>query len=106
VPGRPSSVYFPVVTQSTAQLVWHEPIQPNGVITGYRVAYGIRSDPQTFGVTIDSLDSLQQDYFATNMDAYKYYVFEVAAKTQFGWGEAVRVLVYTMTNRSTFYFTE
>lgn len=100
VPGPPSSVYFPVVTQSTAHIVWNVPSQPNGIITGYRVSYGIRSDRLTFAVTVDSLDSSQRDYFATSLDAYKYYIFDLAAKTQFGWGEAVQVLVYTMTNRS------
>ena len=40
-PGVPSRVSFPLVTLTTAEVVWAAPSQPNGNILGYRVTYGV-----------------------------------------------------------------
>jgi len=93
-----------MVNQTTALLVWSPPTQPNGIIVGYRVVYGVRATEQIFTVVVDSLDSEQRDYYATNLDAYKYYTFSVAARTQLGWGEPLELDVYTVATRSKLYY--
>jgi len=101
VPGPPSSVYFPEVTESSARIAWSEPHEPNGVITGYRVAYGRRSSlaVPTFD---DSISASRRDYRVTGLVSYEYYVFTVAAKTQSGWGAEESLIVYTISDRSEF----
>lgn len=81
------------------RIVWSEPREPNGMITGYRVAYGLRSSP-TFTSSDDSLSAASRDYLVSGLFAFQHYVFSVAAKTQSGWGAEELVVVYTNFYRS------
>ncbi|UYV77069.1 SDK2 [Cordylochernes scorpioides] len=74
VPGVPSNISFPDVSTTTARIIWDVPVEPNGVITAYRVAYANQTkvlDP----------------------------TFSVTAKTQEGWGKTAFAQVYTTNNR-------
>jgi len=99
VPGPPSSVYFPEVTETTARIVWSEPREANGVITGYRVTYGLRSSLWST-VSNNSLSALHRDYHVTRLASYRHYVFTVASRTRSGWGDNVSLAVYTIAHRS------
>lgn len=99
VPGPPSSVYFPEVTETTARIVWTPPREPNGNLTGYKVAYGIRSEPQDFTFEINQLGVDDRSYLATSLVRQSYYVFNVTARTTLGWGEPAQVVVFTIAER-------
>jgi len=99
VPGPPSSVYFPHVNDSSVRIAWSEPREPNGMITGYRVAYGLHSSP-TLTSSDDSLSAASRDYLVSDLFAFQHYRFSVAAKTQSGWGTEELVVVYTTFFRS------
>jgi len=99
VPGPPSFVYFPVVNETSVRVAWKEPREPNGVITGYRVAYGLRSSA-TLTMSDNAIPASGRHYQVSGLRSYQYYVFTLAAKTQTGWGVAETVVVYTMSSRS------
>ena len=101
VPGPPSSVYFPEVTETSVRIAWSEPREPNGVITGYRVAYSLRSS-RTLTMSDDSVSAARRDYRVTGLASYQHYLFTVTAKTQSGWGAEEFVVVYTVSFRSEF----
>lgn len=99
VPGPPASVYFPDVTETSARIAWSPPREPNGNLTGYRVVYGIQSDPQTFPFFVDNLGIYDRSYFAADLTRRSFYVFAVTARTVLGWGEPARLLLYTVATR-------
>ena len=109
VPGPPSNVSFPDVSFTTARIIWDIPAEPNGEILKYRVTYRRREDtnsrvsfegdltpPRNF-----SKEFLPSDrtFRAVNLQPMTYYEFEVAAKTNLGWGYTTSGLVYTTNNR-------
>jgi len=97
VPGPPSSVYFPEVTTVSVRIAWSEPREPNGMITGYRVAYGLHS---SMLLSDDSVSASHRHYRVTGLSRYQQYLFTVAAKTRSGWGDEASVVVYTTSYRS------
>ena len=97
VPGPPSSVYFPEVTTGSVHIEWSEPREPNGVITGYRVTYGLHTSMMQ---SDDSVSASLRHYRVTGLSPYQQYLFTVAAKTQSGWGSEASVVVYTTFYRS------
>jgi len=99
IPGPPVGAYFPVVTETTVQLVWSPPLQPNGVIIGYRVAYGVRSNVQTYVNVNDTSDVVSRSYRVTSLAANFYYAFSVTARTRLGLGQPALLEVYTVSNR-------
>lgn len=98
-PGPPSSVYFPDVTETTARIVWSPPREPNGNLTGYKVAYGVRSDPQAFPIENNQLGINDRSYLVSSLVRQSYYVFNVTARTTLGWGEPAQVVVFTIAER-------
>ena len=48
VPGPVSSLNYTVMSNTSARITWSQPEEPNGVIAGYRVVYGVymRSEGQ------------------------------------------------------------
>jgi len=97
VPGPPSSVYFPYVSEFSARIAWRDPREPNGVVVGYRVAYGLDFSPTS---SDDSLPASRRDYQVTGLKAFRFYQFAVTARTQSGWGAEESVVVYTAYDRS------
>jgi len=83
------------------RIAWSEPREPNGVITGYRVSYGLHLSP-TLTSSDDSISAASRDYQASGLDAFQHYVFSVTAKTRSGWGAEESVIVYTIFYRSEF----
>lgn len=104
VPGAPSGVYFPEVSDSSVRIAWLPPTRPNGIVTGYRVVYGRKNRSSTgtnLPVIIDeSLGRERTDYLVKNLDAEALYMFAVAAQSRHGWGESMEVEVFTTSVRS------
>ncbi|ELU15655.1 hypothetical protein CAPTEDRAFT_52109, partial [Capitella teleta] len=101
-PGPPSAVYFPDVTNSAVKVVWEPPREPNGVIRGYRVAYGQRVEPpseQTYTIVDDTLNKDRRSYEVFDLMRNTYYVFSITAETRLGWGVPYQLEVYTIINR-------
>lgn len=97
VPGPPSNVSFPDVSQTMARIVWDVPEEPNGLITHYQITYQLNgSNAIEFNETFDPSE---RTYRATDLETEKYYLFTVTAKTSVGWGRTVSVLVLTTSNR-------
>jgi protein sidekick len=84
------------------RVVWDPPTQPNGIILGYRVAYGLQDAEHMSRVSIDSLSSSRRDFSAKDLEEHRYYVFTVVARTSAGWGDSANEIVYTVTDRSEF----
>ena len=110
VPGPPSNVSFPDVSFTTARVIWDVPTEPNGEILKYRVTY--RRRPATSGRLAYENEGLtpprnfskeflptDRTFRAVNLQPMTYYEFEVAAKTNLGWGYAAHGVVYTTNNR-------
>ncbi|CAL1541031.1 unnamed protein product [Lymnaea stagnalis] len=100
VPGPPVIIYFPLVTDNSATIVWQEPEEPNGVIINYRVAYkqGDQLDSAFDNSTVDKPPNVFE-YTVTGLVREMYYIFGVTARTQDGWGETAKVDVYIIANR-------
>ncbi|KAL4239205.1 Protein sidekick-2 [Mactra antiquata] len=99
VPGPPQKIWFPDVSYSLVTVVWEPPAEPNGIITGYMVAYKLRDSPDNY-VNSSSLSPKTLNFTVGNLQRQAYYEFRVTAKTTLGWGETASVEVFTMTNRS------
>ena len=80
------------------RIEWSEPREPNGVITGYRVTYGLLSS--VIKMSDDSVSASRRHYRVTALSPYQQYLFTVTAKTQSGWGDEASVVVYTTSYRS------
>ena len=78
---------------------WLPPKEKNGIITGYRVAYKQRDEPDSSAVVDDSLDASRRDFSVNGLIREKNYVFSITAKTRLGLGEVASVDVLTMINR-------
>ena len=103
MPGPPSNVYFPEVTHTTCRVFWAAPREPNGVLLGYRITYREKSKPVSFTVVDDNLGPNVHEYYVANLQRTTFYVFEVVARTQLGWGEPTVVELYTVVNRRKFH---
>ena len=99
VPGPPSSIYFPDVSEHSARIVWSPPLQPNGIILGYRVAYREKSRPPSYTIVDDTLSQNTLEYNVTGLERTTYYVFSLTARTNSGWGITEDQEVYTINNR-------
>ncbi|KAK7506394.1 hypothetical protein BaRGS_00002506 [Batillaria attramentaria] len=97
VPGPPIIIYFPNVTYTSAVVVWNPPQEPNGIITGYKVAYRKESS-STPGPEVELGPNIRE-YMVDRLERETIYLFFVTAKTQLGWGETASVKVLTMVDR-------
>ena len=89
------------MTRSTAKIVWSPPLEPNGIVAGYRVTYREATNPENYAIVDDSLGPTRRDFYVSSLSQNTYYIFTVAATTRLGWGEAAEVKVLTIANRST-----
>ncbi|XP_041363510.1 protein sidekick-like isoform X2 [Gigantopelta aegis] len=96
-PGPPIIIYFPVVTYSSALVVWSPPKEPNGLISAYRVTYKKQGSNESSAAADLQADQLNHTVLGLHRETY--YEFYVTAKTRLGWGQAAKVLVYTMNDR-------
>ncbi|GAA6109143.1 protein sidekick-1 isoform X5 [Tachysurus ichikawai] len=94
VPGPPMRLVFPEVRLSEVRVVWQPPVDPNGIILGYQVAYRLDSgDPNKFTTVEVGTDTTQ--FTASGLLTESAYIFRISAKTQQGWGTAAQAVVIT-----------
>nr|XP_055046951.1 protein sidekick-1 isoform X1 [Misgurnus anguillicaudatus]XP_055046954.1 protein sidekick-1 isoform X1 [Misgurnus anguillicaudatus] len=94
VPGPPMRLVFPEVRLMEVRVVWQPPVDPNGIIMGYQVAYRLDSgDPNQF-ITVEVGPETRQ-FTASNLTPESAYVFRISAKTKQGWGVPAQAVVIT-----------
>jgi len=111
LPGKPSALFFPNVTLTSAEVSWSKPERPNGVLSAYRVRYILRREFSPSKPESQQKWSIVYVKNNANLTSYsceviglakrEYYLFEVAANNsgEMGWGEAASALVYTIDQR-------
>uniref|UniRef100_A0A8C1UFC9 Sidekick cell adhesion molecule 1a n=1 Tax=Cyprinus carpio TaxID=7962 RepID=A0A8C1UFC9_CYPCA len=94
VPGPPMRLVFPEVRLTEVRVVWQPPVDPNGIIMGYQVAYRLDSgDPNQF-ITVEVGPDTRQ-FTASNLTPESAYIFRISAKTEQGWGTPAQAVVIT-----------
>uniref|UniRef100_A0A672KD05 Sidekick cell adhesion molecule 1 n=1 Tax=Sinocyclocheilus grahami TaxID=75366 RepID=A0A672KD05_SINGR len=94
VPGPPMRLVFPEVRLTEVRVVWQPPVDPNGIIMGYQVAYRLDSgDPNQF-ITVEVGPDTRQ-FTASNLTPESAYIFRISAKTEQGWGPPAQAVVIT-----------
>ncbi|XP_062868629.1 protein sidekick-1 isoform X2 [Trichomycterus rosablanca] len=94
VPGPPIRLVFPEVRLTEVRVVWQPPLDPNGIIMGYQIAYRLDSgDPKQFTTVEVGPDILQ--FTASGLHPESAYIFRISARTQQGWGTAAQAVVIT-----------
>ncbi|CAG7730812.1 unnamed protein product, partial [Allacma fusca] len=97
VPGAPSNISFPDVSNTMARMIWDAPQDPNGVILAYRVTHTL-DDSSSPGFSLE-LTPETRTFRATDLEREKYYWFTITARTRLGWGETAKLLLFTTNNR-------
>ncbi|XP_076865315.1 protein sidekick-1 isoform X2 [Brachyhypopomus gauderio] len=94
VPGPPVRLVFPEVRLTEVRVVWQPPVDVNGIIMGYQVAYRLDSgDPNQFTTVEVGPDT--QEFAASALTPESAYIFRISARTQQGWGPAAQAVVIT-----------
>ncbi|VDM39837.1 unnamed protein product [Toxocara canis] len=97
-PGEPSGVAFSYVSESEVRLKWMPPLNPNGRILNYEVAYWKPAMKQ------DALKILLPfnvfGFSATGLQPRTRYLFGVSAESSIGWGPQAVVAVVTTLQRA------
>ncbi|MBN3277397.1 SDK1 protein, partial [Polyodon spathula] len=98
VPGPPVRLVFPEVRLTSVRVVWQPPVDPNGIIMGYQIAYRLAAgDPNEF-TTVEVGSNVRQ-LTVTSLKSESAYVFRISAKTQQGWGAPEQAAVITTERR-------
>ncbi|KAJ8389678.1 hypothetical protein AAFF_G00115540 [Aldrovandia affinis] len=98
VPGPPVRLVFPHVRLTEVRVVWQPPVDPNGIIMGYRIAYCLNASDHT-QFTMVEVDSNARQFTVTGLAPELAYVFRVSAMTQQGWGLPEQAVVITTERR-------
>ncbi|XP_038069656.1 protein sidekick-2-like isoform X2 [Patiria miniata] len=99
VPGPPTGILFPEVTNTSVKMIWEAPVEPNGVIQSYRVSYLQEGFPDSFKQTTD-VGMNQKFTVSTGLYVNTRYSFSVEAKTRLGWGAEATAIVITTNDRT------
>ncbi|XP_064171799.1 protein sidekick-1 [Anguilla rostrata] len=98
VPGPPVRLVFPDVGLTEVRVVWQPPVDPNGIILGYQIAYCLNaSSPKQF--TTVEVDSDARQFTVTRLAPESPYIFRISARTQQGWGPPEQAVVITTETR-------
>ncbi|GMR45684.1 hypothetical protein PMAYCL1PPCAC_15879 [Pristionchus mayeri] len=96
IPGKPSRLFFTLVSPNEVKLKFFPPDDPNGVITQYLVTYHGADDvdPEATKVTAP-VPPTMFTFSAVGLTPKKKYVFGVSAQNAEGAGEPALVEVWT-----------
>lgn len=104
VPGPPSNVHAVPVSIKTIRVLWDPPIEPNGIITAYRLFYSKAiSDPLVTNadkVTEVSIAGNYTSKILAKLESITEYFFWVKASTSVGFGNASVVVRQTTMEKS------
>ena len=90
---------FPDVSFTTARVIWDVPSEPNGQILKYRVSYRLADEQNADDNHTREFLPTDRTFRAVGLDPMASYEFEVAARTNLGWGYAATGRVFTTNNR-------
>jgi protein sidekick len=90
VPDEVSTLQFVGVSDRELTIKWSEPIDTNGVLTGYQVRYNMKDSADTKVVNLTQHDTSLQ---VTQLKALTHYWFEVVAWTSKGPGKPKNALI-------------
>lgn len=96
-PGEPSHVAFSFVSENEVRLKWLPPLNPNGRIQHYEIAYwrpGSKEDVMKIQLPYNIYG-----FSATGLQRNTQYLFGVSAETSVGWGPQSVVAVVTTSQR-------
>ena len=92
VPDSPPASFNATAINSTAiQLVWSEPLTPNGIIISYNITYNLSE--MLASVLVDT--EYGKKYVVTELDEYTVYRFEIFASTRVGPGPSTQATART-----------
>jgi len=92
VPDSPPASFNVTAINSTAiQLVWSEPLTPNGIIISYNITYNLSE--MLASVLVDT--EYGKKYVVTELDEYTVYRFEIFASTRVGPGPSTQATART-----------
>ncbi|KAJ8344909.1 hypothetical protein SKAU_G00291020 [Synaphobranchus kaupii] len=98
VPGPPVRLVFPDVHLTEVRVVWQPPVDPNGIIVGYQIAYCLNASDLKQFTTVE-VDSNSQQFTVTGLSPESAYIFRISARTQQGWGLPEQAVVITTETR-------
>lgn len=90
VPDEVSSLQFIGVSDRELTIKWSDPLDKNGVLTGYQVKYKIKDSPDT---KVVNLTSQETSLHVTQLKALTHYWFEIVASTSKGAGKGKTALI-------------
>lgn len=90
VPDEVSALQFIGVSDRELTIKWSEPIDTNGVLTGYQVKYKMKDSSDT---KVVNLTAHETSLHVTQLKALTHYWFEVVAWTAKGAGQAKTALI-------------
>ena len=78
--------------------MWQPPLEPNGILTSYRVGSEAYTDfePEDVVVEMQEVDSLVHIKLLEKREPETKYVVEIQAQTSRGWGASVRKTTRTV----------
>ena len=99
VPDEVSSLQFIGVSDRELTMKWIEPIDKNGILTGYQVRYKMKDSLDT---KVVNLTDHENSLHVTQLKALTHYYFEVVAWTSKGPGKPKNALIQVSLKRNTF----
>lgn len=90
IPGEVSVLQFIGVSDRELTIKWSEPVDTNGILTGYQVKYKVKDSTDT---KVVNLTSHETSLHVTQLKALTHYWFEVVAWTSKGYGKEKTALI-------------
>ena len=95
-PGPPSEVNVYAFAKYIL-VTWQQPLEPNGIITSYRMGSAAHSGSQPNGdVEMEQLGPATRRKLLDEQTPETNFVVEIQAQTSEGWGESVRKTTRTV----------
>ncbi|KAJ8253833.1 hypothetical protein COCON_G00204450 [Conger conger] len=98
VPGPPVRLVFPDVGLTEVRVVWQPPVDPNGIILGYQIAYCLNGSNLKQFTTVE-VESDARQFVVNGLAPDSAYIFRISARTQQGWGLPEQAVVITTETR-------
>ncbi|KAG2468074.1 NRCAM protein, partial [Polypterus senegalus] len=100
VPGPPRYLRVQERNMDTIYLDWDQPLEPNGILTGYTLKYRTVNGTKVGRMQTENFQSNITSYTLRKADRNARYKFDLSARTQIGLGEAYIVDVTQSTNEA------
>ena len=94
-PGQPSEVNVYAFAKYIL-VTWEPPLEPNGIITKYRVGSAVNTGSEDVVVDKEEVGNSVRRKLLENQEPEKNYVVEIQAATSKGWGEIAKKTTTTV----------